>query len=78
MSDYCEHQWQDEKEIEHLNTEIERLRTDLETAERALDAQTDFRKEIERLKNHVKYLNELRKKDEVEITRLRNERYGPR
>ena len=78
MSDYCEHQWQDEKEIERLNTEIKRLRTDLETAERALDAQTDFRNEIERLKNHIKYLNELRKKDEVEITRRRNERYGPR
>jgi len=30
--------------------EIERLRTDLETAERALDAQTDFRKEIARLR----------------------------
>jgi hypothetical protein len=29
--------------------EIERLHSDLETAERALDAQTDFRKEIERL-----------------------------
>jgi hypothetical protein len=29
--------------------EIARLHSDLETAERALDAQTDFRKEIERL-----------------------------
>ena len=33
--------------------EIERLRTDLETAERALDAQTDFRAEIERLQEEL-------------------------
>ena len=33
--------------------EVERLRTDLETAERALDAQTDFRAEIERLRAQV-------------------------
>ena len=33
-----------------LLAENERLRTDLETAERALDAQTDFRKEIRRLR----------------------------
>jgi hypothetical protein len=32
------------------SAEIERLRADLETAERALDAQTDFRAEIERLR----------------------------
>ena len=32
------------------DVEIERLRADLETAERALDAQTDFRAEISRLR----------------------------
>lgn len=33
--------------------EVERLRTDLETAERALDAQTDFRAEIARLRSNL-------------------------
>jgi hypothetical protein len=33
--------------------EIARLHADLETAERALDAQTDFRKEIEGLEAHI-------------------------
>jgi len=33
-----------------LDAECERLLNDLETAERALDAQTDFRKEIETLR----------------------------
>jgi len=33
--------------------EIARLHSDLETAERALDAQTDFRKEIERLLERI-------------------------
>jgi hypothetical protein len=32
---------------------VERLRTDLETAERALDAQTDFRAEIARLRSNL-------------------------
>jgi Txe/YoeB family toxin of Txe-Axe toxin-antitoxin module len=36
--------------------EIKRLRTDLETAESALDAQTDFRKEIERLKKEIHFI----------------------
>jgi septal ring factor EnvC (AmiA/AmiB activator) len=34
-------------------SDVERLRSDLETAERALDAQTDFRAEIERLRELV-------------------------
>ena len=40
--------------------EIERLRAELETAERALDAQTDFRAEIARLRSE---LTEARKPD---------------
>jgi hypothetical protein len=35
------------------DAEIARLHSDLETAERALDAQTDFRKEIERLRERI-------------------------
>jgi hypothetical protein len=43
--------WADalEAAVQEQDAKVERLHSDLETAERALDAQTDFRKEIERL-----------------------------
>lgn len=43
----------DEMALWEARAEVERLRTDLETAERALDAQTDFRAEIARLRSNL-------------------------
>jgi uncharacterized protein YydD (DUF2326 family) len=63
------------------DAEIARLHADLETAERTLDAQTDFRKEIERLHTENKTLFNLKLLQEeqfrYDIEQLR-EKYSER
>jgi hypothetical protein len=50
--------------------EIARLHSDLETAERVLDAQTDFRKEIERLNAAITQAADLCDRFDVRTARM--------